>query len=247
MRGRPTWPASSRRARCCSDVTPLTLKEALAVSAGDRSEKTWSQTLGVDVDRERARFGSWYELFPRSWGGFEGVEEVLPELAELGFDVVYLPPIHPIGLTNRKGRNNAREGRGGRRRQPVGDRRARRAGTPRSTPSSARCDDFERLVARGAQARLRDRARLRDQVLARPPVAGGAPRVVPPPPDGTLKYAENPPKRYQDIYNFNFETRRLAGALERAARRDAPLGRARRASLPRRQPAHEAARRSGSG
>ncbi len=63
--------------------------------------------LEVDVERERARFGSWYELFPRSWGGFRGVAKVLPELAGLGFDVVYLPPVHPIGTTNRKGRNNA--------------------------------------------------------------------------------------------------------------------------------------------
>src|SRR5207244_1392689 len=61
----------------------------------------------LDVDRDVARFGAWYELFPRSWGGFRGVERALPELAELGFDVVYLPPIHPIGTTNRKGRNNA--------------------------------------------------------------------------------------------------------------------------------------------
>src|SRR6188472_1705316 len=66
-----------------------------------------TKPLEVDVDRERARFGSWYELFPRSWGGFRGVAKVLPELAALGFDVVYLPPVHPIGVTNRKGRNNA--------------------------------------------------------------------------------------------------------------------------------------------
>ena len=65
------------------------------------------QPLDVEVDRLRARFGSWYELFPRSWGGLKGVEKRLPELAELGFDIVYLPPIHPIGQTNRKGRNNA--------------------------------------------------------------------------------------------------------------------------------------------
>ena len=58
----------------------------------------------IEVDRLRARFGAWYELFPRSWGGLEGVEKQLPKLAELGFDVIYLPPIHPIGLTNRKGR-----------------------------------------------------------------------------------------------------------------------------------------------
>ena len=61
----------------------------------------------IDVDRPRARFGAWYELFPRSWGGLPGVTEQLPRLAALGFDVVYLPPIHPIGRTLRKGRNNA--------------------------------------------------------------------------------------------------------------------------------------------
>ena len=65
------------------------------------------EPVRIDVDRVRARFGSWYELFPRSWGGFAGVEEQIPKLAELGFDVLYLPPIHPIGETNRKGRNNA--------------------------------------------------------------------------------------------------------------------------------------------
>ena len=57
----------------------------------------------IEVDRLRARFGAWYEMFPRSWGGLGGVQRELPRLAELGFDVVYLPPIHPIGLTNRKG------------------------------------------------------------------------------------------------------------------------------------------------
>src|SRR5581483_3718013 len=87
-------------------VDALDVQTALASTASDRSEGTGlARPLAVDVDRERARFGAWYELFPRSWGGFRGVERVLPELAELGFDVVYFPPIHPIGVTNRKGRN----------------------------------------------------------------------------------------------------------------------------------------------
>ncbi len=84
----------------------VTLEEALVAPAGDRHGETSSDPLAVDVDRELARFGAWYELFPRSWGGFTGVAKVLPDLAKLGFDVVYLPPIHPIGTTNRKGRNN---------------------------------------------------------------------------------------------------------------------------------------------
>jgi starch synthase (maltosyl-transferring) len=82
---------------------PVTVEAGLASEAGDRHDEARSQSYEVDVDRVLARFGSWYELFPRSWGGFRGVAEVLPQLAALGFDVVYLPPVHPIGHTNRKG------------------------------------------------------------------------------------------------------------------------------------------------
>src|SRR6476661_6545272 len=86
---------SEGRALLGEDVS---LEEALAIQSDDRhGEAELNVKLGVEVDVELARFGAWYELFPRSWGGFAGV----------GFDVVYLPPIHPIGHTNRKGRNNA--------------------------------------------------------------------------------------------------------------------------------------------
>src|SRR5262245_11341370 len=89
-------------------VTEVSVETALASTETDHAEATGlMRPLAVVVDRERARFGAWYELFPRSWGGFAGVERVLPALAKLGFDVVYLPPIHPIGMSNRKGRNNA--------------------------------------------------------------------------------------------------------------------------------------------
>ena len=89
-------------------VDALSVEEGLGRADEERHERTaLPRPLEVDVDRELARFGSWYELFPRSWGGFDGVESVLPKLADLGFDVVYLPPIHPIGHTSRKGRNNS--------------------------------------------------------------------------------------------------------------------------------------------
>ncbi len=80
-----------------------------AVEAGaDRADEVMlDEPRAIEVDRLRARFGAWYEMFPRSWGGLKGVQRQLPKLAELGFDVVYLPPIHPIGLTNRKGANNS--------------------------------------------------------------------------------------------------------------------------------------------
>src|SRR5262245_40109917 len=128
----------------------VSLREGLAIPAGDRSEKTWSQTLGVDVDRERARFGAWYELFPRSWGGFAGVEAVLPELADLAFDVVYLPPIHPIGLTNRKGKNNAEHAEEGDVGSPwaIGGADGGHTGIH---PELGTVKDFERLVARGRE------------------------------------------------------------------------------------------------
>src|SRR5439155_26186019 len=86
----------------------LPLGDLLAAPSEDRYDEVELEAkLGVDVDPPLARFSAWYELFPRSFGGFAGVEKVLPQLSELGFDVVYLPPIHPIGRTNRKGCNNA--------------------------------------------------------------------------------------------------------------------------------------------
>ena len=95
----------------------------------------------------RARFGAWYELFPRSWGGFKGVEKVMPQLAELGFDVLYLPPIHPIGTTNRKGRNNAPTAEQG---DPGARGRSRAEGGHDAIhPELGTEKDFDRLVAAG--------------------------------------------------------------------------------------------------
>ena len=183
----------------------VTLREGLAVPPGDRSEKTWSQTLGIDVDRERARFGSWYELFPRSWGGFAGVKAVLPQLAELGFDVVYLPPIHPIGLTNRKGKNNAEVAE----ERDVGSPWAiggAEGGHTAIHNELGTLRDFERLVARGRELGCEICIDYAINASADHPWLTEHPEWFHRRPDGTLKYAENPPKRYQDIYNFNFES-----------------------------------------
>jgi starch synthase (maltosyl-transferring) len=181
----------------------LTAEEALAVPAGDRHEKTWSETFRIDVDRERAAFGAWYELFPRSWGGFTGVEEQLPELAKLGFDVVYLPPIHPIGRTNRKGRNNAVTGARG----DVGSPWAiggEEGGHTAIHPELGRLDEFERLVARAEEFGLEIALDFAIQCSPDHPWLREHPEWFHHRPDGTLKYAENPPKKYQDIYNVNF-------------------------------------------
>jgi starch synthase (maltosyl-transferring) len=181
----------------------LTLDEALAASSKDRDEKTWSETYKVDVDRERAAFGSWYELFPRSWGGFEGVERVLPQLAELGFDVIYLPPVHPIGRTNRKGKNNALVAAKGDPGSPwaIG---ADEGGHEAVNPELGTIEEFERMVARGREVGCEICIDLAIQCSPDHPWLKQHPEWFYRRPDGTLKYAENPPKRYQDIYNVNF-------------------------------------------
>ena len=194
-----------------------------------------------------ARFGSWYELFPRSWGGFEGVRAQLPQLAELGFDVVYLPPIHPIGTHEPQGA----EQRARRRARAIRARRGRSARssavTTRSIRSSARSTEFERLVADAKELGIEIALDFAIQCSPDHPWLKEHPEWFNRRPDGTLKYAENPPKKYQDIYNVNFDSRGLEGPLAGAARHRAPVGLARCHRLPRRQPAHEAGRRSGSG
>jgi starch synthase (maltosyl-transferring) len=181
----------------------LTAQEALAAPAGDRHEKTWSETFRIDVDRERAAFGAWYELFPRSWGGFAGVEKQLPALAELGFDVVYLPPIHPIGRTSRKGRNNAVTAKA----SDVGSPWAiggKEGGHTAIHPELGTPEEFERLVARAGELGLEIALDFAIQCSPDHPWLREHPEWFHRRPDGTLKYAENPPKKYQDIYNVNF-------------------------------------------
>jgi starch synthase (maltosyl-transferring) len=186
-------------------VESLTVEEALANAETDRSELTTSPTLGIDVDRERARFGSWYELFPRSWGGFRGVTEVLPDLAQLGFDVVYLPPVHPIGTTNRKGRNNALEAAPDDPGSPwaIG---SEEGGHEAVNAELGTLEEFEEMVARGREVGCEICLDFAIQCSPDHPWLKEHPEWFNRRPDGTLKYAENPPKRYQDIYNVNWDS-----------------------------------------
>jgi starch synthase (maltosyl-transferring) len=181
----------------------LTLETALAAPDGARSEKVWSQTYAVDADRVLGRFGSWYELFPRSWGGFAGVRELLPRFAELGFDVLYLPPIHPIGHTNRKGRNNAETAEAG----DVGSPWAigsEDGGHDAIEPSLGTEKEFRALVAEAKEHGIEIALDFAIQCSPDHPWLQQHPEWFFRRPDGTLKYAENPPKRYQDIYNVDF-------------------------------------------
>ncbi len=198
----------------------LSVEEALAAPAGDRHGTATSQVLCVDVDRELARFGAWYELFPRSWGGFEGVRKLLPQFAELGFDVVYLPPVHPIGQTNRKGRNNTLDAGP---RDPgspwaIG---SEEGGHDAIDPELGTVAEFERLVAEAKTHGIEIAIDFAIQCSPDHPWLKAHPEWFNRRPDGTLKYAENPPKRYQDIYNVNFDSEDWKGLW--AALRDVVL------------------------
>jgi len=191
----------------------LTVDEALAAAAGDRSEKAWSQTYEVDVDRVLARFGSWYELFPRSWGGFKGVRAVLPRFAELGVDVLYLPPIHPIGLTNRKGRNNSETAEPGDVGSPWAIGSAK-GGHDAIDPSLGTEKQFRKLVADAKALGIEIALDFAIQCSPDHPWLREHPEWFFRRPDGTLKFAENPPKRYQDIYNVDFGSEDWRGLWE---------------------------------
>ncbi len=188
------------------------VQEALAPSLAElverhakRSELTELKALEVDVDVVLARFGSWYELFPRSFGGFRGVEEQIPRLAELGFDVLYVPPIHPIGLTNRKGRNNTLVAEPGDPGSPwaIGDAGG---GHDAIHPELGSLDEFDSLVASARAHKIEVALDFAIQASADHPWLTEHPEWFNRRPDGTLKYAENPPKKYQDIYNVNWNS-----------------------------------------
>jgi starch synthase (maltosyl-transferring) len=183
----------------------LTAEEGLAAAAGDRQGEIVTAPLEIDVDRELARFGAWYELFPRSWGGLTGVASVLPKLAELGFDVVYFPPVHPIGRTNRKGKNNVVDAEPG----DVGSPWAigsEEGGHDALHPELGVWKDFDALIGAARKAGLEIALDFAIQCSPDHPWLKEHPDWFNRRPDGTLKYAENPPKRYQDIYNVNFES-----------------------------------------
>ena len=187
----------------------VALGEELALAIEHEQERhgnvTLDQPLTIEVDRLRARFGAWYEMFPRSWGGLRGVEAQLPTLAELGFDIIYLPPIHPIGLTNRKGRDNALTAAPGDPGSPwaIGDATG---GHDAIHAELGTEDDLRSLTAAAAGFGIDIALDFAVQCSADHPWLTEHPEWFHRRPDGTLKYAENPPKRYQDIYNVNWET-----------------------------------------
>jgi starch synthase (maltosyl-transferring) len=168
--------------------------------------------LTVEVDRVRARFSTWYELFPRSaspeperHGTFADVEALLPEISAMGFDVLYLPPVHPIGTSERKGPNNV-VGAG---KNDPGSPWAiggTAGGHKALHPQLGTMAQFERLVSRARELDIDIALDIAFQCSPDHPYVREHPEWFLKRPDGTIQYAENPPKKYQDIYPFNFET-----------------------------------------
>jgi starch synthase (maltosyl-transferring) len=169
----------------------------------------------VWVDRQRALFGAWYELFPRSTGGWDSTGRAvhgtfvtaakeLERIAAMGFDVVYLPPIHPIGRVNRKGRNNTLLASP----DDVGSPWAIgsvEGGHDAIHPELGTIDDFDTFVARANQLGMEVALDLALQCAPDHPWAREHPEWFTTRPDGSIAYAENPPKKYQDIYPINFD------------------------------------------
>jgi starch synthase (maltosyl-transferring) len=185
---------------------------ALAAKYPDLAYATKYPTeLPLWADRERARFSSWYELFPRSAGpaGTHGtlndVAARLPEIAAMGFDILYMPPIHPIGTAYRKGKNNSTTPEPGDVGSPwaVG---AKEGGHTAILPELGTLDDFANLVAAAAANNLELALDIAFQCSPDHPWVTAHPTWFLHRPDGTIQYAENPPKKYQDIYPLNFES-----------------------------------------
>jgi starch synthase (maltosyl-transferring) len=175
---------------------------------------TGSQVYELWVDRPRALYGSWYEFFPRSegpvvggtptHGTFAQATERLPAIAEMAFDVVYLPPIHPIGHTNRKGKNNTLIAHP----DDVGSPWAigsEEGGHDAVHPQLGTLDDFKAFVARTRELGMEVALDLALQATPDHPWVREHPEWFTTKPDGTIAYAENPPKKYQDIYPLNFD------------------------------------------
>jgi starch synthase (maltosyl-transferring) len=175
-------------------------------------ESSYPQELSVLVDPVKARFSTWYELFPRSQAAVAGAHgtfldciQQLPRIARLGFDILYLPPVHPIGYSFRKGKNNAVAAMP----EDVGSPWAigsAEGGHMSVHPQLGTLEDFQQLISSARQYKIDIALDIALQCSPDHPWVKEHPEWFRQRPDGTIQYAENPPKKYQDIYPFDFES-----------------------------------------
>ncbi len=178
----------------------------------DESITAQSNIYRVTVDPPKAGFSTWVEIFPRSWsqtpgkhGTFKDCERLLMDFAEMGFDVLYLPPIHPIGVTKRKGKNNSTVAQAG----DVGSPWAigsKEGGHKAIHPELGTLDDFQRFVKKARSLGIDVALDIAFQCSPDHSYVKEHPQWFKWRPDGTVQYAENPPKKYEDVLPFNFET-----------------------------------------
>ncbi|MBF0485895.1 MAG: alpha-1,4-glucan--maltose-1-phosphate maltosyltransferase [Candidatus Omnitrophica bacterium] len=180
----------------------------------------YPKELKVNVERGKAAFSSWYELFPRSWGEkpgehgtFKSCERILPEIARMGFDIIYLPPIHPIGTAFRKGKNNSTKAAPSDPGSPwaIG---SSEGGHKAVNPLLGTLEDFRSFVKKAQEHNLEVALDIAYQCSPDHPYLKEHPAWFKWRPDGTVQYAENPPKKYEDIVPFNFETDDRLGLWE---------------------------------
>ena len=213
------WSAQLRAAGAEAGAEPsgqkaLALDTARAAIVARYADRRFAATAALELvaDRKRAGFSSWYEMFPRSagtepghHGTFRDVEARLPYLAGMGFDVLYFPPIHPIGRVNRKGTNNALSAAPGDVGSPwaIG---AAEGGHKDILPQLGTLEDFRRLLAAARELGIEIALDVAFQCAPDHPYVKAHPQWFKHRPDGSVQYAENPPKKYQDIYPFDFDT-----------------------------------------
>jgi starch synthase (maltosyl-transferring) len=208
------WAKRLREGGDAAELRALALDETLSAIAKRYPDRSFAATYPVEfplvVDRERARFSAWYELFPRSCDGgthgtFRECLAQLPYVARMGFDVLYLPPIHPIGRERRKGRNNTLTTKPDDVGSPwaIG---ATEGGHTAILPELGTIDDFRALLDAARGHGLELALDIAFQCAPDHPWVKEHPAWFRTRPDGTVQYAENPPKKYQDIYPLNFES-----------------------------------------
>jgi starch synthase (maltosyl-transferring) len=213
------WSAQLRAAAADAGVDggeqkAMALDAARASVVARHADRSLAATMTLELvaDRKRAGFSSWYEMFPRSAGAepghhgtFRDVEARLPYLADMGFDVLYFPPIHPIGRINRKGTNNTLVARP----EDVGSPwaiGAAEGGHKDILPQLGTHEDFRHLLAKAREFGIEIALDIAFQCAPDHPYVKAHPQWFKHRPDGSVQYAENPPKKYQDIYPFDFET-----------------------------------------
>jgi len=210
------WSAQLRAAKAADPAAQkaMALDAARAAIVARHSDSSLAATLSLELvaDRKRAGFSSWYEMFPRSAGSepghhgtFRDVEARLSYLADMGFDVLYFPPIHPIGRVNRKGANNTLIAKPGDVGSPwaIG---AAEGGHKDILPELGTLSEFRHLLTKASEFGIEIALDLAFQCAPDHPYVKAHPLWFKHRPDGSVQYAENPPKKYQDIYPFDFET-----------------------------------------